>query len=99
MRSDPCAQSGSILITVTMSANCEEFNLEDNFSTSINILKGIKFHHLSNNCFPDSLSELCIDPEYFSALCYRNDISGFDVEAGQVVVVAVILKGPNLKGC
>lgn len=30
---------------------------------------------------------------------YRNHVSRFDVEAGQVVVVAIIFKGSNLQSC
>lgn len=33
------------------------------------------------------------------AVFYRNHVSRFDVEAGQVVVVAIIFKGSNLQSC
>ena len=42
---------------------------------------------------------LSVHKDIFSVVCYRYDVSCFDVEAGQVVVVAVILQSPNLKGC
>lgn len=35
----------------------------------------------------------------FSAVLYRNDVSCFDIEARQVVVVAVIFQGANLQSC
>lgn len=38
----------SVFIIVTMSADCEEFNLEDNFPTLIDIPNGIKCHCIPN---------------------------------------------------
>lgn len=29
---------------------------------------------------------------------HRDDVPGFDVEAGQVIIVAVIFNSPNLQG-
>lgn len=37
---------------------------------------------------------LCV----FVCVCYRDNVSCFDVEAGQVVVIAVVFQSPNLKG-
>lgn len=36
---------------------------------------------------------------FSSCVFYRNDVSRFDIEAGQVVVVAIIFQGANLQSC
>lgn len=46
-----------------------------------------------------SLKSVYLYDGIVSAVFYRNDVSGFDIEAGQVVVVAVIFKGSNLQSC
>lgn len=60
------------------------------------ILANIPFFALTSGVLHICLS---VNKDIFSVVCYRYDISCFDVEAGQVVVVAVILQSPNLKGC
>ena len=51
----------------------------------------------------DSSDMLSLDAQtisgVFSAVFYRNDVSRFDIEAGQVVVVAIIFQGANLQSC